>query len=203
MCKGSSYMHHENMVFCYADSLHSLKRKLQGPWLQELKKSAPYVVETLFVISAWQNMLTMMSPTSILDSKLFSVFRNPFTYTMSPSNPQNPNLDATETNWKQIFDLRCNEGRAVARPWNKTWWCSYAEFLCATGPARSAGSGQQNQQPLEACFQFLMTMGGMPLRDAATGQPIPISSLASTHANVASDQQGTMLGESLYPLLDQ
>ena len=48
-----------------------------------------------------------------------------------------------------------------------------------------------------------MTMGGMPLRDAATGQPIPISSLASTHANVASDQQGTMLGESLYPLLDQ
>lgn len=30
VCKGSSNMRHENMVFCHADSLHSLKRKLQG-----------------------------------------------------------------------------------------------------------------------------------------------------------------------------
>ena len=45
--------------------------------------------------------------------------------------------------------------------------------------------------------------GGMPLRDAATAQPILISSWASTHASVASDQQRTMLGESLYPFLDQ
>ena len=29
-CKGSSNMRHENLVFYHADSLHSLKRKLQG-----------------------------------------------------------------------------------------------------------------------------------------------------------------------------
>ena len=46
-------------------------------------------------------------------------------------------------------------------------------------------------------------MGDMLLRDATFAQPILISSLASTHASVASDQQRTMLGESLYPLLDQ
>ena len=107
MCKGSSYMHHENMVFCYADSLHSLKRKLQGPWLQELKKSAPYLVKMLFVISAWQNMLTMMSPTSILDSKLFSVFRNPFTYTMSTIKPSEPE---PRRHWDKLeADLRTSD----------------------------------------------------------------------------------------------
>ncbi|RVX06507.1 Polyadenylate-binding protein 4 [Vitis vinifera] len=46
-------------------------------------------------------------------------------------------------------------------------------------------------------------MGGRPLRDAAAGQPILIPSSASTHASVASDQQRAMLGESLYPLLEQ
>ena len=30
VCIGSSNMRHENLVFCHADSLHSLKRKLQG-----------------------------------------------------------------------------------------------------------------------------------------------------------------------------
>ena len=30
VCKGSSNMRHENLVFYHADSLHSLKRKLQG-----------------------------------------------------------------------------------------------------------------------------------------------------------------------------
>ncbi|XP_020265582.1 polyadenylate-binding protein 8-like [Asparagus officinalis] len=43
-------------------------------------------------------------------------------------------------------------------------------------------------------------MGAMPLRDA---QPIPIGTLASALANASPEQQRTMLGESLYPLVDQ
>ncbi|OVA11248.1 RNA recognition motif domain [Macleaya cordata] len=47
-------------------------------------------------------------------------------------------------------------------------------------------------------------MAGMPLRDAsAISQPIPIGALASALANATPDQQRTMLGESLYPLVDQ
>lgn len=47
-------------------------------------------------------------------------------------------------------------------------------------------------------------MGGMPLRDAAAmPQPMPISALATALANAPPDQQRTMLGESLYPLVDQ
>ncbi|XP_042496164.1 polyadenylate-binding protein 2-like [Macadamia integrifolia] len=46
-------------------------------------------------------------------------------------------------------------------------------------------------------------MGGMPLRDATMSQPIPISALASALANATPEQQRTMLGESLYPLVDQ
>ncbi|OVA15873.1 RNA recognition motif domain [Macleaya cordata] len=46
-------------------------------------------------------------------------------------------------------------------------------------------------------------MGGMPLRDAPMGQPIPIGALASALANATPEHQRTMLGESLYPLVDQ
>ncbi|MCD7470809.1 Polyadenylate-binding protein 8 [Datura stramonium] len=46
-------------------------------------------------------------------------------------------------------------------------------------------------------------MGGMIPRDAAMGQPMPISTLASALANAPPEQQRTMLGESLYPLVDQ
>ncbi|KAL8145195.1 polyadenylate-binding protein 8-like [Apium graveolens] len=46
-------------------------------------------------------------------------------------------------------------------------------------------------------------MGGMLPRDAAMGQPMPITALASALANAPSDQQRTMLGENLYPLVDQ
>ncbi|CAH1422074.1 unnamed protein product [Lactuca virosa] len=47
--------------------------------------------------------------------------------------------------------------------------------------------------------------GGMFPRDAAAamGQPIPITALASSLANAPPEQQRTMLGESLYPLVDQ
>ncbi|KAJ9186764.1 hypothetical protein P3X46_002301 [Hevea brasiliensis] len=46
-------------------------------------------------------------------------------------------------------------------------------------------------------------MGGMPIRDAAAGQPMPITALATALANATLEQQRTLLGESLYPLVDQ
>ncbi|KAJ6796046.1 polyadenylate-binding protein 8-like [Iris pallida] len=46
-------------------------------------------------------------------------------------------------------------------------------------------------------------MGGIPMRDAGLSQPIPIGALASALANASPEQQRTMLGESLYPLVDQ
>ncbi|KAI3938370.1 hypothetical protein MKW98_015269 [Papaver atlanticum] len=45
-------------------------------------------------------------------------------------------------------------------------------------------------------------MAGIPMRDAVS-QPIPIGALATALANASPDQQRTMLGESLYPLVDQ
>ncbi|CAL9084528.1 unnamed protein product [Musa textilis] len=46
-------------------------------------------------------------------------------------------------------------------------------------------------------------MGGLPMRDVAISQPIPIGALASALANSTPDQQRMMLGESLYPLVEQ
>ncbi|XVF36312.1 hypothetical protein REPUB_Repub19eG0047300 [Reevesia pubescens] len=46
-------------------------------------------------------------------------------------------------------------------------------------------------------------MGGMPLRDAGIGQPMPIPALATALANATPEQQRTMLGESLYPLVER
>ncbi|XP_011017176.1 PREDICTED: polyadenylate-binding protein 8-like [Populus euphratica] len=46
-------------------------------------------------------------------------------------------------------------------------------------------------------------MGVMPIRDAAGGQPMPITALATALANATPEQQRMMLGESLYPLVDQ
>ncbi|KAL3505138.1 hypothetical protein ACH5RR_034979 [Cinchona calisaya] len=47
-------------------------------------------------------------------------------------------------------------------------------------------------------------MGGMLPRDAPIGgQPMPITALASALANSSPEQQRTMLGENLYPLVDQ
>jgi len=45
-------------------------------------------------------------------------------------------------------------------------------------------------------------VGGMPMRDAA-GQAMPIPALATALANASTEQQRTMLGEALYPLVDQ
>ncbi|KAL4303901.1 hypothetical protein GQ457_10G020690 [Hibiscus cannabinus] len=46
-------------------------------------------------------------------------------------------------------------------------------------------------------------MGGMPMRDVPHSQPVPIGALASALANATPDQQRTMLGENLYPLVEQ
>ncbi|KAE8667446.1 CBS domain-containing protein CBSX1 [Hibiscus syriacus] len=46
-------------------------------------------------------------------------------------------------------------------------------------------------------------MGGMPMRDASLSQPIPVGALATALANATPDQQRTMLGENLYPLVEQ
>ncbi|KAL7125278.1 hypothetical protein ABFS83_14G107000 [Erythranthe nasuta] len=46
-------------------------------------------------------------------------------------------------------------------------------------------------------------MGGLPLRDARISQPIPIGALASALANASPTEQRTMLGENLYPLVEQ
>ncbi|CAL9073314.1 polyadenylate-binding protein 2-like [Musa acuminata AAA Group] len=46
-------------------------------------------------------------------------------------------------------------------------------------------------------------MGGLPMRDVPIPQPIPIGALASALANSTPEQQRMMLGESLYPLVEQ
>ncbi|GLT58906.1 hypothetical protein SLA2020_317650 [Shorea laevis] len=46
-------------------------------------------------------------------------------------------------------------------------------------------------------------MGGMPMRDAGLGHPMPIQALASALANATPDQQRMLLGENLYPLVQQ
>ncbi|XP_015892862.2 polyadenylate-binding protein 8 [Ziziphus jujuba] len=52
-------------------------------------------------------------------------------------------------------------------------------------------------------FSVPYDMGGMPIRDAALSQPIPIGALATALANATPEQQRTMLGENLYPLVEQ
>ncbi|PON82028.1 Polyadenylate binding protein [Trema orientale] len=52
-------------------------------------------------------------------------------------------------------------------------------------------------------FSVPFDMGGMPLRDTALSQPVPIGALATALANAPPEQQRTMLGENLYPLVEQ
>ncbi|CAN1323980.1 Polyadenylate-binding protein 2 [Linum perenne] len=46
-------------------------------------------------------------------------------------------------------------------------------------------------------------MGGMAMREAAAGQPMPITALTSALANASPEDQRTLLGENLYPLVGQ
>lgn len=100
------------------------------------------------------------------------------------------------------------------------------------GGRRGAGPVQQQQQPVPLMQQQMLPrqrvyryppgrnmqdvqlpgvaggmmsvpydMGGLPIRDAV-GQPMPIQALATALANAPLEQQRTMLGEALYPLVD-
>ncbi|KAG6406883.1 hypothetical protein SASPL_134527 [Salvia splendens] len=97
--------------------------------------------------------------------------------------------------------------------------------------SRRGGPGQQNQQPVPMMQQQMMPrarmyryppgrnvpdgpipggmlsvpydLGGMLPRDSAVPQPMPVTALASALANATPEQQRTMLGENLYPLVDQ
>ncbi|CAL5206033.1 unnamed protein product [Lathyrus oleraceus] len=65
-------------------------------------------------------------------------------------------------------------------------------------------SGRNNIQdaPVQNIAGGMMSydMGGLPLRDVP---PMPIHALATALANAPPEQQRTMLGEALYPLVDQ
>lgn len=50
---------------------------------------------------------------------------------------------------------------------------------------------------------MMYDMGGLPVRDGGISQSIPIGALASALANANPEMQRTMLGESLYPLVEQ
>uniref|UniRef100_A0A7N0VKK8 Polyadenylate-binding protein n=1 Tax=Kalanchoe fedtschenkoi TaxID=63787 RepID=A0A7N0VKK8_KALFE len=52
-------------------------------------------------------------------------------------------------------------------------------------------------------LSFPYDMGGAPLRHAPRSQQIPSGALATALANALPDQQRTMLGENLYPLVEQ
>ncbi|KAJ0795369.1 hypothetical protein HanPI659440_Chr04g0149721 [Helianthus annuus] len=95
------------------------------------------------------------------------------------------------------------------------------------GGRRGTGPVQQNQQPVPMMQHQMVPRGRMyryPSRDANTAasvgggmlpvpydmgsmlpreQPMPITALASALANASPEQQRTMLGENLYPLVDQ
>ncbi|KAF6143957.1 hypothetical protein GIB67_017565 [Kingdonia uniflora] len=95
------------------------------------------------------------------------------------------------------------------------------------GGRRGAGPVQHNQQPMPLMQQQMVPrgrmyryppgrnmpeapmlsvpydMGGMPLREVALSQPMPIAALATLLANSTPEHQRTLLGEHLYPLVDQ
>ncbi|GFP83481.1 polyadenylate-binding protein 8 [Phtheirospermum japonicum] len=94
------------------------------------------------------------------------------------------------------------------------------------GGRLAAGAVQQTQQPVPLMQQQMLPRGRMyrypPGRnmqdrhmpgavggmlpvpyDMASGEPIPITALASGLANATPEQQRTLLGENLYPLVDQ
>ncbi|KAK3194526.1 hypothetical protein Dsin_025836 [Dipteronia sinensis] len=99
------------------------------------------------------------------------------------------------------------------------------------GGQRGAGPVQQSQQPVPLMQQQILPRGrvyqyllgrdmpdvpmpgmlpvhydmgaGMAMRDATVGQPMPITALSTALANASPEQQRTLLGESLYPHVEQ
>ncbi|KAK4844874.1 hypothetical protein QYF36_025468 [Acer negundo] len=99
------------------------------------------------------------------------------------------------------------------------------------GGQRGAGPVQQSQQPVPLMQRQMLPRGsvyryppgcnmpdvpmpgmlpvpydmgaGMAMRDATVGQPMPITALSTALANASPEQQRTLLGESLYPQVEQ
>ncbi|XP_074265245.1 polyadenylate-binding protein 2 [Silene latifolia] len=73
-------------------------------------------------------------------------------------------------------------------------------------PARRRGSRpvQQNQQTLPMMQQQMLPRGRVSEYPPGCNisEPVPITALAITLANPSPEHQRTMLGESLYPLMD-
>ncbi|KAJ6337813.1 hypothetical protein OIU76_007486 [Salix suchowensis] len=117
-----------------------------------------------------------------------------------------------------FFCASCSAGSARLAPWRATW-----RWPCSTDPAASPSHAATDASqgrfyryppgrnmpdvPMPGAGGGMLSvpydMGAMPVRDAAAGQPVPITALATALANATSEQQRTMLGESLYPLVDQ
>ncbi|KAK2657217.1 hypothetical protein Ddye_010269 [Dipteronia dyeriana] len=58
--------------------------------------------------------------------------------------------------------------------------------------------------PMPGMLPVPYDMGaGMAMRDATGGQPMPITALSTALANASPEQQRTLLGESLYPQVEQ
>ncbi|KAI9128229.1 hypothetical protein K1719_001222 [Acacia pycnantha] len=107
-------------------------------------------------------------------------------------------------------------GGGPASRW-KTCRGSPAEpAACSTNAAADASKGRVYRYPpgrglpdapmpgvAGGMFSVPYDVGGMPIRDAALPQQIPIGALASALANASPEQQRTMLGENLYPLVEQ
>ncbi|KAG7545145.1 RNA recognition motif domain [Arabidopsis suecica] len=65
---------------------------------------------------------------------------------------------------------------------------------------------QQQMHPRGRMFRYPQGRGGggeVPPYDMGNNMPLPIGALASHLANASPEQQRTMLGESLYPLVEQ
>lgn len=69
----------------------------------------------------------------------------------------------------------------------------------------TSGAAVSPQGLMGNALQVPLEMGGIPVPVAETNvpQPIPISALASALASAPPEQQRLMLGEQLYPLVDQ
>ncbi|URD95043.1 Polyadenylate-binding protein [Musa troglodytarum] len=65
------------------------------------------------------------------------------------------------------------------------------------------GRGMPEVGNPEGMFSTPYDMGGMPARHAGMSRPVPVGELTSALANATPEQQRMMLGENLYPLVDQ
>ncbi|KAG2666310.1 hypothetical protein I3843_15G049900 [Carya illinoinensis] len=87
------------------------------------------------------------------------------------------------------------------------WFCFVAQMLPRGRVYRYPPGRNMPDVPMSGVAGGMLSVpydiGGGPMRDAVLGQPMPIQALATALANATPEQQRTMLGEALYPLVDQ